>query len=107
MHAHCNCMAGFGECCTHIASLLWAIESAVRSRDSLTVTQESILGYANRCKRGTICSCKNTKFQGKKASKADLTKTHPGPSSSSNCSFIHGLSPSPSKCVFVLTVVMK
>ena len=33
---HCNCMAGLGESC----SLLWAIESGVCIRSSLTVTQK-------------------------------------------------------------------
>lgn len=36
--AHCDCMAGLGESCSHIASLLWAVESGVRIRDSMTVT---------------------------------------------------------------------
>ena len=38
--AHCDCMAGLGESCTHVASLLWAIESGVRIRDSMTVTEK-------------------------------------------------------------------
>ena len=33
-------MAGFGESCSHVASLLWAIEAGVQVRDSLTVTQK-------------------------------------------------------------------
>ena len=33
-------MAGLGECCSHVASLLWAIEAGVRIRDSMTVTQK-------------------------------------------------------------------
>ena len=37
---HCNCMAGLGESCSHVASLLWAIEAGVRIRDSMTVTQK-------------------------------------------------------------------
>ena len=37
---HCNCMAGLGECCSHLASLLWAVEAGVRIRDSMTVTQK-------------------------------------------------------------------
>ncbi len=37
---HCNCMAGLGETCSHVASLLWAIEAGVRIRDSMTVTQK-------------------------------------------------------------------
>ena len=38
--AHCNCMAGLGEACTHIAALLYAIEATVKIRDSKTVTEE-------------------------------------------------------------------
>ena len=38
--AHCNCVAGLGESCSHVASLLWAIEAGVRLRNSMTVTQK-------------------------------------------------------------------
>ncbi len=38
--AHCDCMAGLGESYSHVASLLWAIESGVRIRDSVAVTQK-------------------------------------------------------------------
>ena len=38
--AHCTCMAGLGEACTHIAALLFAIEATVKLRDSKTVTEE-------------------------------------------------------------------
>ena len=93
-------MAGFGECCSHIASLLWAMESAVRSRESLTVTKKKAYwAMPTSVKEVPYAPIKKIKFQGKKASKADLIKTHPGPSSSSsNSSFTHGLSLSPSKC---------
>uniref|UniRef100_A0A1X7T0Y7 SWIM-type domain-containing protein n=1 Tax=Amphimedon queenslandica TaxID=400682 RepID=A0A1X7T0Y7_AMPQE len=37
---HCNCMAGLGESCSHVAYLLWAIEAGVQLRDSLTVMQK-------------------------------------------------------------------
>ena len=37
---HCNCKAVMGEACSHVASLLWAIEAGCRLRDSLTVTQK-------------------------------------------------------------------
>ncbi len=47
---HCDCMAGLGETCSHVASPLFAIESGVRIRDSMTVTpEESILGHAQWC----------------------------------------------------------
>ena len=39
--AHCNCMAGLGETCSHVASLLWTTATGVERRDSLTVTQKS------------------------------------------------------------------
>lgn len=37
---HCDCMAGLGESCSHIASLLWAVEAGVKKRESLTVTDK-------------------------------------------------------------------
>ena len=51
--AHCDCMARLGESCSHVASLLFAIESGVHIRDSMTVTKESILGHAHRCERSS------------------------------------------------------
>ncbi len=35
-----NCMAGLCESCSHVVTLLWAIESGVRIRNSMTVTQK-------------------------------------------------------------------
>ena len=37
---HCTCMAGIGEVCSHIGALLFAIEAAVKVRNSKTVTEE-------------------------------------------------------------------
>ena len=37
--AHCNCMAGLAESCSHVDALLFAIEAAVKIRNSATVTQ--------------------------------------------------------------------
>ena len=42
--AHCDCMAEMGESCTHVASLLFAIESGVCIRNSMTVTQKRHTG---------------------------------------------------------------
>ena len=39
--AHCTCMAGLGETCSHVGALLWAIESGVKKRDEMTVTDKS------------------------------------------------------------------
>ena len=39
--AHCDCMAGLGETCSHAASLFWVIDFGVESRESLTATHKS------------------------------------------------------------------
>ncbi|XP_064479141.1 uncharacterized protein LOC135392355 [Ornithodoros turicata] len=39
--AHCNCMAGAGEACSHVGAMLFAVETAVRLRDSRTCTEKS------------------------------------------------------------------
>ena len=38
--AHCNCMAGLAEPCTHIAALMFAVEGAVRLKEMRTPTRE-------------------------------------------------------------------
>ena len=38
--AHCTCMAGLGEACTHIAALLFSLEATVKVRATRTVTDE-------------------------------------------------------------------
>ena len=37
--AHCNCMAGLGEACSHVAAVLFFVEAAIKLRDAKTVTQ--------------------------------------------------------------------
>ena len=38
--AHCNCMAGLGEYCSHVGTVLFYVEFAVNLRDSKTCTEE-------------------------------------------------------------------
>ncbi|KAK7899651.1 hypothetical protein WMY93_020504 [Mugilogobius chulae] len=38
--AHCTCMAGVAETCTHVAALLFKVEATVRIRGTKTVTDE-------------------------------------------------------------------
>ncbi|XP_060581209.1 uncharacterized protein LOC132737860 [Ruditapes philippinarum] len=38
--AHCNCMAGLGEVCSHIGALLFWVEATHRANANLTVTQK-------------------------------------------------------------------
>ena len=42
--AHCDCVAGLGETCSHVASLLFAIESGVRIRDSILLHRRRHIG---------------------------------------------------------------
>ena len=37
---HCTCMAGIGEVCSHVGALLFAVEAAVKIRNTKTVTEE-------------------------------------------------------------------
>ncbi|XP_065651315.1 uncharacterized protein LOC136079507 [Hydra vulgaris] len=39
--AHCNCMAGLAETCTHVSATLFAIDASVRLEKSRTVTEEA------------------------------------------------------------------
>lgn len=39
--AHCTCMAGAGEACSHVGATLFAMETAVRIRESQTCTQKT------------------------------------------------------------------
>lgn len=39
--AHCTCMAGVAEACTHVAALLFKVEATVCIRGTRTVTDES------------------------------------------------------------------
>jgi len=74
--AHCNCMAGLGECCSHVASLLWACEAGARIRDSMTVTQKSAYRVMpSGVKDIPYAPVKEMGFTGKKKS-ATMIETH-------------------------------
>ena len=36
--AHCNCMAGAGEACSHVAALLYSVMTSVRIREETACT---------------------------------------------------------------------
>jgi hypothetical protein len=38
--AHCDCMAGLGEACSHVGALLFFVDQANRINSTKTVTQE-------------------------------------------------------------------
>ncbi|KAG7471803.1 hypothetical protein MATL_G00101830 [Megalops atlanticus] len=38
--AHCNCMAGLSESCSHVGAILFSIEAGVKMRDTASCTTE-------------------------------------------------------------------
>ena len=76
--AHCNCTSGLGECCSHVGSLLWAIEAGVRIRDSMTVTQRKAYWVLPSTVREVpYAPMRSINFQGKSGS---LSALFPKPS---------------------------
>ena len=62
-------MAGLGECCSHVASLLWAVEAGARVGDSMTVTQKKAYWVvSNGVKDIPYAPLKSIGFIGKKNS---------------------------------------
>ncbi len=80
-------MAGLGETCSHVASLLWAIEAGVRIRDSMTVTQKTAYWVTpNGIKDVPYAPVKDVDFIGKKRSESMITKLDIATPSSVNAS---------------------
>ena len=72
--AHCDCMAGLGETCSHVSSLLWVIAVGAEKRDSLTVTQKSAYWVMPTAFRSVAYTpVKDIEFIGKKR-KASISK---------------------------------
>ena len=73
--AHCDCMAGLGETCSHVSSLLWVIAVGTEKRDSLTVTQKTAYWVMPPAVRSvTYAPIKNINFTGKKKKAATNVK---------------------------------
>ena len=87
---HCDCMAGLGECCSHVASLLWAVECGVRYRESLTVTQRpAYWAMPSGIRDIHYAPVRKIDFRGKQASlmklASDSAPTQPETSASMVC----------------------
>lgn len=54
---HCTCAAGLGEACSHIAALLFAIESITQSRDRNEVSCTDIPCQWKKCEKQNTTSC--------------------------------------------------
>lgn len=91
---HCDCMAGLGETCSHVSALLWAVESGIRLRESMTVTQKKAYWIIpNNVKEVPYAPVKQIKFIGKKKSRSMSLSPSVSPSHSTSS---HSPSPSPS-----------
>ncbi|XP_062591049.1 uncharacterized protein LOC134252559 [Saccostrea cucullata] len=70
--AHCNCMAGLGEACTHIGAMLFSIEASVKVRDSRTVTETKSYWLPASLKGVSYARIEDIDFTSAKAKKKAL-----------------------------------
>jgi len=75
--AHCNCMAGLGESCTHVAALLFSIEATVKVRESQTVTDEKSYWLPASVKGVSYGALKDIDFTSAKTKKRKLDNSLP------------------------------
>lgn len=88
--APCNYMAGLGECCSHVASLLWPHEAGVQIRDSMTVTQKKAYWVMpNSVKDVPYAPVTSIQFVGKREVRITAIQI---------LQFSRGSKPSPSPC---------
>ncbi|XP_076034152.1 uncharacterized protein LOC143020978 [Oratosquilla oratoria] len=70
--AHCTCMAGLGESCTHVAALLFSVGATIKLRDSRTVTQSKSYWLLTGSLKGvSYKQCKDINFTSAKKKKLD------------------------------------
>ena len=72
--AHCDCTAGLGETCSHVASLLWVLAVGIEKRESLTVTQKAAYWVMPPAVRLVpYLPIKDSEFIGKKRKACDVS----------------------------------
>ena len=72
---HCDCTAGLGKTCSHIATLLWVLAVGVEKRESLTVTQKSAYWVMPPPMRSVpYAPIKDIEFIGKKKKACDAAE---------------------------------
>lgn len=68
--AHCNCMAGLGEVCTHVAAVLFFLETSTRLNERNTCTQEKcqwvVPGFQKEIPYSPVKAIDFTSARGKK-----------------------------------------
>lgn len=77
LNAHCQgCMAGLGECCSHVASALFYLEVSARLNDKLSCTQVKCSWLLpNAVKNVEYLRVKDINFTSAKKMKSDLDKS--------------------------------
>ena len=81
--AHCNCTAGLGEVCTHVAALLFWIDAATKLRDSKTVTEKPAYWVLpTGIQKVGYDTVEDTNFQSSKTMKRKLDEEISSPGSS-------------------------
>ncbi len=95
--SNCDCMAGLGESCSHVAALLWAIEAGVRIRDSMTVTDRKAYWVMPTAVKDVPYSrVKDIEFVGRKRSLNEMKAlTFPTPALIATSSQRQSKSPTP------------
>jgi len=126
--AHCDCKAGLGEVCTHVATLLFGIDAGVRIREKTTVTQVKAYWMEPTRKNVNSAPISNVDFSSaaKRKRRLDATidgteeemtqQVHGEYSSSASCpaselknepalcELLHGLSLTSTKCAILSAV---
>ena len=67
--AHCTCMAGLGEACTHIGAMLWAISAAVTIHKEKSVTDSKCYWLPCSANTNFMDSVRNADFTSSKQQK--------------------------------------
>lgn len=60
--AHCSCMAGLGEACSHVAALMFAIECVVRWAKQETCTSKPCSWAVPSCSKVEYAECTDINF---------------------------------------------
>ena len=75
LSANCDCKAGLGGTCTHVAAILFYLEAAVRIRSSKTVTQEKAYWLLPQRDRALYKPVSNIDFTSSKTKKKKFDKS--------------------------------
>lgn len=78
--AHCTCMAGAGEACSHVGACLFAVDTGVRMKKSVTCTQKENIWLPAYVEKVQFKRLKDIDFTSSKGKKR-LLDTGPAPAS--------------------------